>query len=900
MASRGRTATGTIFKWFVNGVLLVLFTFQAFVAGCFMLRGHVPIPEVALNHFIRQLQPFPEARMQVKEGRLKPDGGIWLGGIELFQTNIRRPFLEAEAAVLHWGPSEDDNSSFGLREFSVVNGAIHLPAVYAPGGKRTPVLEKIALSGTAAGNRPRINAFAAMHENIRLRGSIQWTDKKDALEPPEPLDDTSLPKLFELLATGLKEKERFSFFDQPTLSFNLDFSSDTKTGLAARLFAPGIAHPEVSGTNFLAQAKLHLRDGSLRAKSPIKIFAQELNLAEHPVTAKALRAHIAPDQWRRLFEKKGGKFEFAARHLEIEGRDFENPLLTIQLDTLPKIEFQGSADGLHGAFGLAGALDVEERSGTVHANGSVDLFSMLPHAIADKLPPFHFAAPPYYNAKLEFDPDFALKSAKLRVRAHRVGVEDLVFDHIRARVSYQPGLLELDNALVQRAGEQVRMEFRLTPDNGNYSLWFAGYGAPDAYNPLLPDWWTAIFQPFSFPPESFSSADFLIHGNIREKVADRFFGRAEARDFTFKEVPVNKAGMIVRGKKRYIQIHPMRIRTPEGRVRGRLAFTTRDDSLKAPMSVRYKLESHLRLDTARALLEDGITRHMRDIKTTRAPEVILEGVYFHDAYTEFRGRDYVKFSADSRGPLRYKNIPLDSLRFDFIGREENSHIRNLRFGFAGGDGTGAIDVLSEEEPGMRLEFNLKKANQQEAFRLLNPVFSNGNNEPNKTEEAKGSENKDPQFDLNLRLEGPPAGNIEEFFGYGDFTLKDENLASIKLLGPLSRVLGSLRLNFTTFDLNRMKANFKVLGDRLEFAPIFIDGPETSIEATGTMGLLNQKLDMRVVVNLVGNVGEPDSYLGKFRNLFNRLPRLLEFKVSGTLENQKWRSLYDPRNLLPGL
>jgi hypothetical protein len=57
--------------------------------------------------------------------------------------------------------------------------------------------------------------------------------------------------------------------------------------------------------------------------------------------------------------------------------------------------------------------------------------------------------------------------------------------------------------------------------------------------------------------------------------------------------------------------------------------------------------------------------------------------------------------------------------------------------------------------------------------------------------------------------------------------------------------------------------------------------------------------MRVLVSLFGNAGNPASNLRKIGDLITRpIPNLLEFELTGTLKDQKLRSLYDPRNLIP--
>ena len=90
-------------------------------------------------------------------------------------------------------------------------------------------------------------------------------------------------------------------------------------------------------------------------------------------------------------------------------------------------------------------------------------------------------------------------------------------------------------------------------------------------------------------------------------------------------------------------------------------------------------------------------------------------------------------------------------------------------------------------------------------------------------------------------------------------------------------------------------------DLVTFDPLHIDGDRTQIDTPGTLCLSDQTLNMNVEVKLFGNAGKPDSKLRKIGELITKpIPNLLQFELTGTLKDQKLRSLYDPRNLIPNL
>ncbi len=155
-----------------------------------------------------------------------------------------------------------------------------------------------------------------------------------------------------------------------------------------------------------------------------------------------------------------------------------------------------------------------------------------------------------------------------------------------------------------------------------------------------------------------------------------------------------------------------------------------------------------------------------------------------------------------------------------------------------------------------------------------------------------------RVDIKIHGEGP----AEDPFlhtGFGRFEIRNDQLGSIQLLGPLSKILQNTLLNFTTFNLNKMSGDFRYQNEDVQFDPLRIDGPRTQINTPGTLDRKDQSLAMCVNVSLFGNAGNPDSNLRKLGDLITKpLPSLLQFDLTGTLKKQKLRSLYDPRNLIP--
>ena len=112
------------------------------------------------------------------------------------------------------------------------------------------------------------------------------------------------------------------------------------------------------------------------------------------------------------------------------------------------------------------------------------------------------------------------------------------------------------------------------------------------------------------------------------------------------------------------------------------------------------------------------------------------------------------------------------------------------------------------------------------------------------------------------------------------------------------ILEKTPLGFTSLKLNQMESDFALADGFMKFSPLSITGPQAKIEANGTLQMSDQALDLEVGVNLIGSLNKKFNPLWRITDIINPLNYLMQFRVSGTLENQSIRSLYDPRNLLP--
>jgi hypothetical protein len=309
------------------------------------------------------------------------------------------------------------------------------------------------------------------------------------------------------------------------------------------------------------------------------------------------------------------------------------------------------------------------------------------------------------------------------------------------------------------------------------------------------------------------------------------------------------------------------------------------------------------LDVASKIFGHTVTSILNDFEVAKLPRVKLTGVTFDQAYTRYATDNNLDLEADIRTPISFKKTPLEHLHFKLHSRNTGIFLRDLQYGYAEGNGSAEVDIYdtAEHSNHLRINLTLNDANQAKAIENL-PSFDKIKSHLSKaeTKEKEESIGSTGILNLSLQVEGP-LDDLYAYNGYGGFVTDNDDLGAIQLLGPLSRLLQDTPLNFTSFNLNRMTAAFKVKQTMIDFSELIIEGPLTKISSTGTYHIPDQALDLRLRVNLFANIGDPESTINTLRKLITSpLPNLLIFDVTGTLQDQKIRSSYDPRNLIPGL
>lgn len=896
---RKRSKVSILLELFLDASLLVIFIAQAFLLGCLLAFGYIPIPK---DWASRQIAPFlpEEFRLEAETIRLKLNGELELSNVAAWIDSTPRPILESDGAIIQIRFDKNNNYKPSAESIVISNGTLFLPAVYSPDGLRRPILEKIAFRLKPKRSMIQIDSFAALHDEIRLRGSIEWPYQDQGGLAGDSFN-IKVRNFYKYASTAIKEKNRFQIFKNPTVAFQLTAESESPAvNLATRISSRELNHTTATGENIQIETQLQIENNQITAKSPLRIQAKTLQSPKHSISSSGLDVIIAQDEWQALFIGKIPEFNVFAKELSIHKVELIAPLIKVQPQHYPEIEFEGATSGLKGAVTFAGKADLAKQTGNVNAEGNVDLLSLLPVDIATTLPKLNFAKAPYYDLDLKFDEGYTLHSAHLSAESYGVTVGDITVDHIDAHASYKKNIYTLEKVSVRRGTQWVDVTFRLDAQTWDYEVSLFGTAVPYEYNALLPRWWAEIFREFDFSEATSSLGDFIIYGNAQSTACDLYFGHARAQGVRYKDVMIDKASVIVRGRGTYSEVTEIDAISDGGWAKGTIGFASLNDGIHAPLSLRLNFDAQIKIDDAKKLFGGDIATILNDFKSSQIPRAQLQGVLFNKAYPQYADASYFNVSASSNGPISYKDVPLDHLDFNLFGAQNITYLRKVDFGYADGHGSANIDITSlpNTEPQLRYTVNLSDADQDQAIKSLprlnslEPDILTEESEPQITGREEG------RVFASLHAEGP-ANDPYQHNGYGNFSIKSKQLSSIQLLGPLSRLLQDTKLGFTSFHLETMTGVFELNNEVVKFDDLQIDGPRTKIKAPGTISLKEQALDMRVTVNLFANVGDAESPLRKVGDLLTKpVPNFLVFDLSGTLQEQSWRSLYDPRKLIP--
>ncbi len=878
----------------LDSLLLLIFLMQSLVIGCLIAYGHIPVPTNWANQQLLKKQ-FDGFHIQAESFRLKLWHKIELVGLKVYHSEIKKPLFSAVSVEAQYRLQMLSTPRFDFTKVVLSSGTLKIPAIYAPNGKDTTVLKNVTFHLSPSKHKIQIKSFVAKHEDIYLRGSIEWP-----VGLQKRTKKTEIKDFYQLVAQALTRKTDFSPFIQPTLQFYLSTRLDHTVDVALLLSCEQLKYPRITGNYFSAGTYFEFKNNQLTTQEPLLLRARDMTFADLDIFAENIIARVKPERWPEIFEGILPNFEISSHRLTVNGVKLNAPRIVVEPSAFPILQFSGATCGLKGSVSFKGALNCIDRSGKINARGSIDILDLLSDPLAEKLPALTCDSPPFYDLSVLFDKEFKIRNSNFYANFKDLNADEIHFDNIIASGHYRDEILCFEDIHIDRSNQWTDAAFNLNTQTKDFQLLLSGSILPQQYNPLLPRWWSNIFKNLHFDPANPGYGNFAIDGTAKKNQSIQIFGWAQATNLHYNEALYDACQLNVRSQRGYTEIYNIKAQASNGQATGKLAFTGAKKPLKGLLSVRYNFDGALPTEVISKSLGGTIAEVLNNFELTELADVQVNGVFFNKKFEQYADKSFVNLQAKVEAPLKFMDTPLDYLNFKLTGRGGGTYLRDVRFGYADGAANASIDILttSEAEKQMCFQLKLRNANQAKAIQNLPRIKTDEPQKTSPTQETKDQSRNSGQVNLNLHAKGP-LENIYGFEGYGDVEIRNEALGSIRLLGPLSDILKDTLFNFTSFNLNHMDFTFTVAQEQLIIEDLEINGPRTRISADGTFQLPDQGLDMDVKVNLFANVGRSDSAINTARRFIaSPFPNLLSFKLTGNIREQRVRSKFDPRNLIP--
>lgn len=876
----------------INFFLLSCLLFQAVILLFFAGYGYIPIPKGVIEHFIKKTLP-PELEVVSEAYHLTAKAEFVAKNLNLYLDSVESPIFSAENATLQFERLEGQNLGLRWSEAQVVNGTLYLPSIYSPSGQHTAILEKTSFAVSYDALGYNLSSFAAQHADIILRGAGRFPQSQKPAHTAKSVGN-KVSLFFGNIAKLIREKSKLEALQEPTIVFEITTQEPTVFLFATQILSREVRYDGGTISNFSIDADLALSQKGIETNSSVYLKAEKIHLPDLLIETNHTRGLIEKDQWVAFHEDgKPPSFSLAASHLRYDETRLNHALLQVDASRFPTIKLKGYSKTNEGSLSFSGEMDPYLGAGLVdlEGNGPTGSFlSSLP--FSDRLNSISTDNPLYFQGQLVAKENFKFQTGNFFLHLVDLSYRNLNFNTVSAKGTFEDGSISIRDILILRDRQWIELHLNYEIPSKEYALTLLGEAIPTEYNGILPRWWTGIFKDFEFDTAHNAFGDFVIYGTAGERAARMYFGNAQASNATYKDVPIQQAQMKISGRGAYCELMDIQIEQANGWVTGGMKFSSRLDGIRQPESVRLDLDARLKLEDIKKIVDQNTQRVLKDFHSSHPLEGSLVAAIFSPSYPERAGQSFLDLSLQIEDRIRYQKMSAEDARLRLFGRDQRTFLRELDLGFLGGRLKGSADIFTnpQDVASLLLDVEIKGASQNSAQQLFgsSPQKSDSSNET------------DGEFELQLHAIGP-ISDPYTFQGYGNFSLSNNSLASIQLFGPVSRILERAQLGYTTFALEAMHGSFQLQQKQLEFTRLDINGPRTRIGASGSLDLLDQALDMQVTVYLFGNVGDSESTFRKLSDFITKpIPNLLQFELTGTLEEQQWRSLYDPRSFMPQL
>ena len=465
---------------------------------------------------------------------------------------------------------------------------------------------------------------------------------------------------------------------------------------------------------------------------------------------------------------------------------------------------------------------------------------------------------------------------------------DTVLNYQNTQFQYRGNQIKAQTKL-RIAERNLSIDSKINLDDQDYRFLLKGTVYPTESKELLPSWWQAIFQKFSFTSESYVQGDFCLYGNFKKPIPDQFFGSVLAKHIHYRSVHFPYGRVRIQGANYCTAITLDEVHMDVGQAKGQIMTTVKPDGFKEIESLRINLIGALSTENAARLFGGPTALVLEKFQSPHAHEFEFTAALFNPHYQQHSGKSYYNLYTYTKKPFTFFDRPFDSLQAHVHGRNSEHFIRSAWASFAQGTALFQADITEtlSSDPQLHLKLQLAECDYDLCSQyLFNQIQSSTTKE---LERAL-------QLDLELESKGA-LFDLTRHHGSGLLKIEGEQLSKIYLLGPFSKALNELNIPIGTFKLNQLESRFLIRGDSIQVPELNINGNQSHVFGSGHVYIPDQTIDFNIKIDPLKNANLSFTIFGELGRRFNPVIHILDFKVTGTAKKQKWRSRFDPRNLL---
>ncbi len=650
------------------------------------------------------------------------------------------------------------------------------------------------------------------------------------------------------------------------------------------------------GIQFRGRGTVYLPPAAADAGSGLPIVP-----GGNPLTAALQGIEQAPDWVLRLVEQINAlsfnapplaEFAFALYpgHPESHGVTFRldgeagGRLKNLELDRF-RLNASWKAQRLHvpdlqlcrgdHTAGLSGWWDARLQQVSAHLVNTLPLnlfLDLLPsawqQAVADAIPEPSFplrvelqvGPVPVAEAAEQFSG--RLLASRAEIRGIPIEQADISFSREGPRLRIATGRLQLDSGPLASRLQFRDAEFRF--DTGQYQGQVEGALNPHVLKPVMTPNFRTLVDWFGFREP--------LQGNVRiggtvGNPAISCYGPVQATNFTIRGVPVDGLQGELNITNEVMHLTGVTLARPEGLARGDMHMAFSNQTL------RLDVDSRLDPRAVGNMLGPVVADFLKPFRLNGPTHIRVNGLF--DYYNFSLNRLQAHVEARRFG---YDRWEADTATFDLEATGRRLRITNATATAYGGTftGHGALYPVARDDR-WRYEVQL----QAVGARLDDLLAATLDKPPG---DLRGILNGDGRFAGYI---GPGTGPLAT--GTGQAEIRNGLLFQTRLFSGLTSILGRLFPDFNFFAQTDARGHFAIRNSRVYSSDIELMGSLFSVKASGRYAF-NGDLRYRVEVQPLRK--GPVAALVRFATM--PVTRLLEFRLTGTFEDPRWR----PINLNP--